>query len=163
MLLEAIPLLFSIFHIRFFRSKVLNCCRIFPGCRLYSTWSFFCLLSPRTADPPLFFQENSFLHLPHPPVLPSLRQKICCPPTFSSGFFFHHTVFRACRKAADNSAAPRKTSDLFSATSGGTSCRQHLSPAFPPSPLPLSQTSDTNFVYSGKRSVNSSSSLSGGR
>lgn len=145
MLFEAIPLLFFyLFTSVLFRSKVLNCCHIFRAAAsipLHGVSS--ACFSPHGGSGPPLFSGKQLLHLPHPPVLPSLRQKLCRPPTFSSGFFLSSYRVPGMSQGRGNSAAPRKTSGSFSSTSGGTSCRQHLSPASPPSPLPLSQTSGT--------------------
>ena len=146
MLFEAIPLLFFyLFTSVFSGAKCsLNCCRIFLAAASIPPHgvSSACF-SPHGGSGPPLFSGKQLLHLPHPPVLPSLRQKLCRPPTFSSGFFLSSYRVPGRSQGRGNSAAPRKTSGSFSSTSGGTSCRQHLSPASPPSPLPLSQTSGT--------------------
>ena len=136
--------LFLSFHIRFFRSKVLNCCRIFRAAAsipLHGV-SFACF-SPHGGSGPPLFSGKQLLRLPHPPVLPSLRQRLCRPPTFSSGFFLSSYRVPDMLQDTDNSAVLRKTSGSSSAASGGISYRRYPSPAFPPSPPPSCQTSVT--------------------
>ena len=149
MLFEAIPLLFFyLFTSVLFRSKVLNCCHIFRAAAsipLHGVSS--ACFSPHGGSGPPLFSGKQLLHLPHPPVLLSLRQKLCRPPTFSSGFFLSSYRVPDMLQDTDNSAVLRKTSGSSSAASDGTSCRQHLSPASPPSPLPLSQTSVIRTSY----------------
>ena len=149
MLFEAIPLLFFYLFTSVFSGAKCSIAAVSSGLPpLFHSMEFLLPAFLRTADPGLlFFQENSFCTFLIHRFYRLYGKNSAVLRLFHPDFSFHHTVFRDMLQDTDNSAVLRKTSGSFSSTSGGTSCRQHLSPASPPSPLPLSQTSVIRTSY----------------
>lgn len=145
MLFEAIPLLFFYLFTSVFSGAKCSIAAVSSGLQpfipLHGVSS--ACFSPHGGSGPPLFSGKQLLHLPHPPVLPSLQQKLCRPPTFSSGFFLSSYRVPDMLQDTDNSAVLRKTSGSSSAASDGISYRRYPSPAFPPSPPPSCQTSVT--------------------
>ena len=112
MLFEAIPLLFFYLFTSVFSGAKCSIAAVSSGLPpLFHSMEFLLPAFLRTADPGLlFFQENSFctflIHRFYGKNSAVLR-------LFHPDFSFHHTVFRACRKA-EVIALPRgKPADLF--------------------------------------------------
>ena len=115
MLFEAIPLLFFYLFTSVFSGAKCSIAAVSSGLPpLFHSMEFLLPAFLRTADPGLlFFQENSFCTFLIHRFYRLYGKNSAVLRLFHPDFSFHHTVFRACRKA-EVIALPRgKPADLF--------------------------------------------------